>query len=258
MTKKRKKEQEQLQEQSLPQQLPNEDLLVAFEKKYQHDAFCKKKLKELKKAKEFLKFVLEKRTQDALDIDKLVIEPDSYVDEELRRHFVDILYRVPVKNGKRRDEVFFALLELKVNNDQWTMLQVAQYIVNIWKSELDKVRIDKRLNKYLLPMITPIIFYSGDEPFTAPTEMIDLVQKFPGMEAFVLNVRAILFDVTSMKVTEFPEDIGLNVLFRTLQAVFSPDVAERMMDIYNHIEPTLASFESQQDWEDAIYYATTS
>jgi hypothetical protein len=31
-----------------------------------------------------------------------------------------------------------------------------------------------------------------------------------------------------------------------------------MMDIYNHIEPTLASFESQQDWEDAIYYATTS
>jgi flagellar biosynthesis/type III secretory pathway protein FliH len=44
----------------------------------------------------------------------------------------------------------------------------------------------------------------------------------------------------------------------TLQAVFSTDVAERLIEIYQKLQPTIHLPESQEELRDAIYYAITS
>jgi hypothetical protein len=107
-------------------------------------------------------------------------------------------------------------------------------------------------------MILPIIFYHGEGTFTAPVKMRELVRVVKGLERYVLDLEAILFVVSALKSDEFPEDTELSVLFMTLQLVFSTDVAERLIEIYRKLQPTLHLPESQKELRDAIYYAATS
>jgi hypothetical protein len=240
----------------------NQDALDKFKKKYQHDAFCKEKLRDVMKARKFLKYLLKPEVQELLDIRRLEIDPESFVDDELKRSYADVVYRIPLKDS---DEsiVVFILIELKTDNDRWTIFQLMKYVVRIWERELKKVedadKESKRLLKtFLLPMVIPIIFHHGEDEFTAPTELVELVRVLNGMESFTLNMQSLLFDLVPLKQQDFPDDVELYVLFMVLQAVFSTDVVDRLMEIYRKLRPTLHSSKSQKEWRDSLFYAVTS
>jgi hypothetical protein len=114
------------------------------------------------------------------------------------------------------------------------------------------------LKTFLLPVVIPIIFHHGEEKFTAPTELIELVRVLNGMESFTLNMRGLLFDVTPLKPQDFPDDVELCVLFMVLQAVFSTDVVDQLMAIYRKLRPTLHLPKSKKEWNDSLFYAVTS
>ncbi|MDR1141549.1 MAG: Rpn family recombination-promoting nuclease/putative transposase, partial [Planctomycetaceae bacterium] len=237
-----------------------ESKLDNIKKQFQHDAFCRNKLTELKKARGFLRHVLKPEVQDLVDLEKLEIDPDSHIDEQFRKHYVDVLYRIPLKNSEEHI-VLFVLIELKTKSEKWTIFQIVKYIVLIWTKEFERARSEKRLRTFLFPMIIPLIFHHGKGLFTASTEMIKLVRVIEGLEQYVLNVKAMLFDVSALKSEDFPnekDDLGLYVLFMTLQMVFSKDVADRLMEIYHKLRPTINSPESQKEWEDALQYASSS
>jgi hypothetical protein len=236
---------------------PTSNTLDEFKKMYQHDAFCKNKLKEVKTAQKFLRFFLKPEIQALLDIDRLQIDSESLIDEHLKRSYIDVIYRVPLKESDGT-LVVFILIELKTDNDQWAIFQVLLYIVRLWKREWQAAKKAGQLNTFLLPMIIPIIFHHGDCPFTAPDELIALVHTVAGLEPYTLNMKSFLLDVTALEQKDFPEDLELCVLFMVLQAVFSKDVADRLMAVYHKLRPTLHLKESQQEWYDALYYATTS
>jgi predicted transposase/invertase (TIGR01784 family) len=248
-------------QQSKLQQLPEQPIeinsLEEFRKKYQHDAFCKRKLKNLQMAKKFLKHVLKPEVRKLVDIERLEIDPDSYIDKRLRRYYLDILYRIPLKDSEEQIMIF-VLIELKTNSDKWTIFQVAEYIIRIWSGELAKAKKEKRLGTFLFPTVIPIVFNHGEKPFTAPLELIKLVRVIEGLESCVLNMKALLFDVPLLNSKDFPKDISLSVLFMTLQSVFKEDVAQRLMDIYRKLEPTFHLKATQEEWAEAIFYATTS
>ncbi|MDR1268059.1 MAG: Rpn family recombination-promoting nuclease/putative transposase [Planctomycetaceae bacterium] len=249
----------QSKQQQLPAQSIDSDAFDEFRKQYQHDGFCKGKLKKVNTARKFLKYVLKPEVQEVIDLEKLEIEPESFVDKKLRSHYLDILYRVPFKNSNEH-LVVFILIELKTSNDRWTIFQIVEYIVCVWKREFEKAKKEKRLRTFLFPMIIPFIFNHGETRFTAPLEMSELVQKI-GIEEFescVLNVKALLFDVPSIKFKNFPDDPELFVPFTMLQAVFSTDVTKRMTKIVQKLQPTIHLPESQEELRDAIYYAITS
>jgi hypothetical protein len=65
-------------------------------------------------------------------------------------------------------------------------------------------------------------------------------------------------DATALDEENFPEDLELNILFTVLQMVFSKNVADRLMEIYRKLKPTMHLPESQQEWIDAVSYAITS
>ncbi|MDR0608644.1 MAG: Rpn family recombination-promoting nuclease/putative transposase [Planctomycetaceae bacterium] len=239
-----------------------------FKKKYQHDAFCKRKLCNPQKARKFLKHILKPEVLELIDLNRLQIDPETYVDEDLKRLYLDVLYRVPLKNSNEVIVVFI-LIELKTENDKWTIFQIVKYIVRIWDRELQAVesaakkpnaseKAKQQFRDFLFPPIIPIIFHYGENRFTAPTELIELIRILKGMEKFTLNLKALLCDVTTFDPNSFPSDLELNVLYMTLQMVFSKEVSDHLMNIFRKLQPTLNSKESQQEWRDAVYYATTS
>ena len=57
---------------------------------------------------------------------------------------------------------------------------------------------------------------------------------------------------------DFPEDLELCVLLMILQAVFSKNVAERLMAIYQKLRPKRHEPRYQRLWQDCLHYATGS
>ncbi|MDR1964764.1 MAG: Rpn family recombination-promoting nuclease/putative transposase [Planctomycetaceae bacterium] len=257
------------QKQSIPKQPLDSKALDEFKKKYQHDAFCKNKLQNVRKARKFLKYLFKPEVLEQLDLKRLQIEPESYVDENLKRYYTDVLYRIPLKNSNE-SIVVFVLIELKTDNSRWTIFQMLLYIVRIWKRAFETVanaanaqnateEAKQQFETFLLPMVIPIIFHHGEEKFTAPIELAKLIRLVMGMEEFALNLKAMLFDVTPLAPKDFPEDLELSAFFMLLQAVFYKEgVAEKLLEIYRKLRPTMHLAESQKEWQDAVYYATTS
>jgi hypothetical protein len=233
----------------------------SFRKRYQHDQFCKDNLRDLNKARKFLRLMLKPEMIDLLDLEHLEIVSESLLDEELKKLYADVLYRIPVKADRRKDVesiVVFVLIELKTESDKWTVFQQAKYIIRIWDEEFRKAKKAEHFDRFRLPMVLPVIFHHGEQRFTASTELIDQVQTLKGWEPYTLSMRSLLFDVVTFDEKNLPEDLELCVLMMILQAVFRKDVAERLIAIFHKLRPKLHESSYQRLWEDCLYYATRS
>ena len=228
-----------------------------IKKRFSHDAFCKEKLRDPDKAKELAKHLLKPETSILLDIDRLQIDPESYVDDELKQLFADVVYRIPVKES---DEgiVVYILIELKTSNYKWTVFQLAKYVIRVWDREFKLAETEKRLDTFLFPMVIPVIFHHGETAFVAPVELKALVRVIQGLEDYTLNMTSLLFDVTPLTENELPEDIRLAAFLMVLQAVFSDDTKQKLLKILQKLLPYLHLAEVQKDWRDDLYYALTS
>jgi predicted transposase/invertase (TIGR01784 family) len=98
-----------------------------------HDRFFKDLLSRPKAATDFLSNYLPPEIAAPLDLSAPEIVKDSFIDEELRQHFSDLLYRVNLKSGG--DALVYILFEHKSGPDEWVAFQLLRYEVRIWESE---------------------------------------------------------------------------------------------------------------------------
>ncbi|MBO0858250.1 MAG: Rpn family recombination-promoting nuclease/putative transposase [Chloracidobacterium sp.] len=113
----------------------------------------------------------------ALDLSALELVKDSFIDDELREHISDLLYRVNLKRGG--GALSYILFEHKSGPDDWVAFQVLRYEVRIWETM-------RRNGAKNLPLIFPLVFYHGREKwkvarqFSAlfPTEDLDQFRKY--------------------------------------------------------------------------------
>ena len=240
---------------------PEHEEQLSLRKRYQHDQFCKDNLRDLDKARKFLRLMFKPEVIELLDLDRLELVSESFLDEELKKLYADVLYRIPVKAGGQNQVeniVVFILIELKTESDKWTVFQQAKYVIRIWDEEFRKAKKTEHFDQFRLPMVIPVIFHHGEQRFTASTTLIDRVQTLKGMEPYTLNMQSFLFDIVTLDERNLPEDLELCVLIMILQAVFSKDVAERLKSIYLKLRPKRHEPQYQRLWEDCLHYAITS
>lgn len=74
-----------------------------------HDSFFKELLSQPQNARDFLRYYLPPEISAEFDLRHLALVRDAFVDESLKEHLADLLYRVKLKRG---DEAFvFVLFE---------------------------------------------------------------------------------------------------------------------------------------------------
>lgn len=116
-----------------------------------HDAYFKATFGRPTAAAEFLRHYLPPEIVRLLDLTRLELEKDTFVDARLRRHFSDLLYRVGLLAGG--EAFIYFLLEHKSAPDEWTILQLLRYLAQAW--EQMRQRGAKKLpghhSGYLLP-----------------------------------------------------------------------------------------------------------
>ena len=105
----------------------------------------------------------------ALDLDSLELQKDSFVDEELRESYSDLLYSVQLadQDGQRRQGQVYLLLEHKSQSDPMTCFQLLRYIVRIWEQRLRK-------GQSLCPVF-PLVVYHGSEAWSAPASLEEFI-----------------------------------------------------------------------------------
>jgi predicted transposase YdaD len=178
---------------------------------------------------------------------------DSFVDEQLKSHYSDVLYKIPV-SGTGQNVFVFVLVEHKTTPEYWTMLQLLRYIVQIWVREYKAAEDQGRLEGFMLPPILPIIVYHGERPFTAPIRFGKLIRPVKGFEKYTLDFESILLDLTETNEKDLPEDLELYAVLSVMQAVFRQDVAERILLIYQKIKHKLSDPKYRERWINLLRY----
>jgi hypothetical protein len=106
-----------------------------------HDAFFKQYLSHQQVAADFLRRQLPAAVTELLDLTQLRLEKDSFVDERLRTHFSDLVYRTMTNT---QTPVAIALLfEHKSYPDEWVDFQLLRYQVNLWQQEFHRIQTEE-------------------------------------------------------------------------------------------------------------------
>lgn len=107
-----------------------------------HDAFFKQYLSRPQVAADLLRRQLPADVVALLDLDQLNLTKDSFVDEQLRTHFSDLVYRTMTTTAT--PVTISLLFEHKSYPDEWVDFQVLRYEVNLWQQELDQIQAEEQ------------------------------------------------------------------------------------------------------------------
>ena len=127
-----------------------------------HDLLCRKTLGNRKNARSFLQHYLPRAVLDAIDLNSVEIEKDSFITDELQEYFSDLLYKV---RFEKQPGYIYALIEHKSYSEKHIGLQLIEYMLQCWKV--------KKREKQPLPIILPIIIYHGQEKWKGGQSFAD-------------------------------------------------------------------------------------
>ena len=190
-----------------------------------HDKFFKLSLQELQIAKDFFQHHLPKAIQDKIDFSTLELKSESFIDEEHKAHFSDILYGVRSNNESL---YLFILAEHQSTPDRFMPFRILKYMCLIWDKHLKNVE-EKNIQK--LPIIYPLIFYHGREkPYPFSTDLLDcFFEKSLAKE--VLHNPILLIDATQISDDELKKH-NTAALFQLIQKhIFTRNIEKTMEDI---------------------------
>lgn len=134
-----------------------------------HNNFFQYALSHPAAARNLIELHLPADLVQILDLDSLELQKDSFVDDELRDSYSDMLYsiRLSGQDGEPVEGQVYLLLEHKSQSDPMTCFQLLRYIVRIWEQRLRK-------GQSLCPVF-PLVIYHGQEAWSAPVGLEELI-----------------------------------------------------------------------------------
>lgn len=94
-------------------------------KKLKHDSLVKTVMSDPVAAQEFLEYYLPDGFKNLIDLSKITVEQESYIEESLNKKYSDIVYKI---STKAKEEAFvYILIEAQSTVDYWTALRLWKY-----------------------------------------------------------------------------------------------------------------------------------
>ena len=156
-----------------------------------HDALFRRILGEPANAASELLAVLPPALVGRLVLDRLTPVPASFVDEELRQRHSDLLFTAPLDG---REAFVYVLFEHQSGTDALMAFRMLRYVVRIWDRHLGEHPEATRL-----PAVIPVVLHHNRRPWTAPTEMLELIDLDPAvsetMRDYLPRFRFVLDDL---------------------------------------------------------------
>ncbi|QJT81696.1 Rpn family recombination-promoting nuclease/putative transposase [Kosakonia sp. MUSA4] len=116
-----------------------------------HDAVFRKLLAHTETARDFFDIHLPERLKVLCDLNTLRLESGSFVEEDLRNCYADILYSLKTASG---EGYLYALIEHQSSPDKNMAFRLMRYAIAAMQRHLDKGYSE-------LPLVIPLLFYHG-------------------------------------------------------------------------------------------------
>ena len=124
-----------------------------------HDRFFNHTFKNPSTAVSFVESYLPAKVLALMNVSKLKVDNTHFVDESLQEYRSDLLYQIPLKNGKPA-YVYF-LFEHQSTPDSTMPFRMLQYMVKIWEYTCAKHKTKRLLP--ILPIQGHYHFYHNHE-----------------------------------------------------------------------------------------------
>jgi predicted transposase/invertase (TIGR01784 family) len=187
-----------------------------------HDAFFKQVLGDPELAGIFLREHLPAEVVEQLGPEMPEPLPASFVDEELRQHHSDLLFRVRLKAGG--DAFAYVLLEHKSASDDGTRLQLLRYIVRLLTNWYEQ-----NGGTLPLPPVLSLVAHQGPGEWIVSCEFADLFGGVsPALRAYLPSFRHVLVDLPTIPDESLSTIARLRALLKALKYARRPELPERL------------------------------
>lgn len=116
-----------------------------------HDTVFKQFLSHPETARDFLDIHLPNVLHHICDLNTLQLESGSFIEENLRAYYSDILYSLKTRTGKG---YIYALIEHQSSPDRHMAFRLMRYAIAAMQRHLDA-------GHDTLPLVVPVLFYHG-------------------------------------------------------------------------------------------------
>ena len=162
-----------------------------------HDKIIKTSLSNPAVSREFFDRLLPDKIRQLVDLDYLHLENNSFIDDDMKASACDLLFTTKFAG---RPGYLYALVEHQHLPDPMMPVRLWEYVSRIWRIHR------KQHPNEPLPVIYPMLFYSGDKPYIEPMDLIKMFAKADqDLAREVLYNPFQLIDLTQSKPADFEQ-----------------------------------------------------
>lgn len=182
-----------------------------------HDATFRQFLTQPEVARDFMELHLPAELRVICDLNTLKLESGSFVEDNLRQYFSDVLYSLKTTAGD--DGYVHVLIEHQSTPDQHMAFRLIRYAVAAMQRHLDA-------GHKKLPLVIPMLFYTGKRsPYPYSTRWLDEFAN-PELAGKLYSTAFPLVDVTVIPDDEIAGHRSMAALTLLQKHIHHRDLAE--------------------------------
>ncbi len=212
-----------------------------------HDCFFRENFGRPAIARDFLRHALPAAILAEVDLTTLTIAKDTYVSQELRQVYSDLVYTVRYREGEL---YIYLLFEHKSRSEHWVLLQLLRYIVaggDEYRKQHPKAR--------HLPPVYPLVLYHGQKQWRVPARLHDLVAPLSEeLAPYVPQFRYALHDISPRSHTEIKGEVLTRLVQLALRHIYSDQPLERLRELLALIEQVIDQPTALEILESLLHY----
>lgn len=161
-----------------------------------HDRFLRGMMARPEVVREFFQENLPTFLKESLDFDSIEPQKDSFVEEDLKLQIADLLYTAKFQ-GKQGPQIGYLYLLVENTSTPYKTLplRMQKYCLAILEHHLKAKK--KGPPPLPLPLIYPMIFYTGKKPYPYSTDFLDLFED-PELAKRIYHAPCPLVDLTTI------------------------------------------------------------
>lgn len=188
-----------------------------------HDKFFKDVFSKKETAVDFLFNTLPADVLQLLDLGTAEIRKDSFIDDEFKEFFSDLLYEVKLAGSVG---YIYVLFEHKSFPDRFTSFQLLKYMIQIW--ELHRRQSTRRD----LPVILPLVLYQGIGTWDDGVRFSSLLDS--GQESlfpYVPDFQFILIDLSRFSDEQIKGGVVARVMLLAMKYALRDELPEKLFEM---------------------------
>ena len=188
-----------------------------------------------------------------LDFSRITYQKRSFISKALQERESDVLLSVPFQKGTDATDtdalLIYILIEHQSTVDKTMGFRLLSYMMQIWESQRREWETEKLPeNERRLQPILPILFYTGDRPWTVPVSLTAIMDVPEILERFVPSFDTLFLGVKETEAEALTQSgHPLGWLLHVLQKEHSEqtEIGKALTDAMSHLASVDEGFAPQ-------------